>query len=417
MSEHHKCMFQSADTGGMPLAQVMGLPPPDRGDINNNCQWNTRLYGTVQLIRKMLCSLLKSIYDIGQSTTPYCHSVPVDAHIDPDLAELVKQHTNSDNKSLHIWKTHDGYLLTDANSNVFALVHSKGLHFHDAHPQKCTGEGHMMVIAHEPNSPPVKSFKAVLHNNVCSANELSRVGSIESLMRQVFSSILYAIEPRVIYSSPMGQLLAQMLNGEASITVKTCFLEIAAEEGPNMYHERLDMHANICDLLMLWSSSGNLRCVPCANSMLGYRNHALYPDKRILVLVANSKDFKKFSMDPESQTNLQLFKLNYTDCNGPMLFNLCETEDECKDDMDIPCTYTVQQVLNQLAKVWRDNVNDTSNLWLFEIGANLTRGLAESSQFIDSNAKNTQSMRTIKQFLMQCQADPNFFASDVAAAV
>ena len=400
----HKCMFQLSNENDLPLAQILGLPPPDRGDINSNCQWNTKQFGTLQMC-KMPCKLMKSIYDIGRHSTPYCHNLRVEygqevCEVDPQLADLAQQHSYDD-KALHIWKTPDGYLLTDKDTNVYALIHAKGFHFHDTNPKKCTGEGHMLIVAHPPGmQEPAQKFQAVLHNDVCDPNQISRVGSIEHSFRKIFSAVEYNQEPRVVYTSPMGQLVARLLKGQDAMAVKSCFVERAATEGPDVYHERLDLHPDLCQLLMLKSDSGNLRCVPCANGFIGYRIQKNDPSKRTLVLLANSSDTGGACMQVGSASNLQIFKFNYSNCNGPTRFIVRDSPLDCVDAFDISCTDTVQGILNRTEKVFRDMVNLGSQLHPFEIGANLTQNLAESSRFIDPNATSTETQQVLRQFLM-----------------
>ena len=401
----HKCVFGFSNNQGMSLAQAMQLPPPDKGS-GSNCQWNTQRFGTVQLC-KMPCGLMKTMYEIGRRSTPYCHNLPVDSCpdedfdscIDKEFFGLAQQH--SDDKALHVWKTPDGYLLTDKDTNVFALVHAKGLHFHNGHPQKCSGDGHMLIIAHPPDGPaPMHTFKAVLHNDTCAPYEISRMGSMEHSFRKVLSAIKYTKQPRVVYTSPMGELVARILQGVDAVTVKSSFVDLGRDEGSGMYDERLELHDHLCDLLMLKSASGNLRCIPCANGVIGYRIQKNNPAMRTLVLVANSSD-SLLSESPrmDSASNLQIFKLNYSDCNGIKRFVLCDTPEDCESDFDIPVTETVQGILNRVEKVFRDTVNVGSMLHPFEIGANVTQDLEESSSFIDPDAKSTESQRVIEKWL------------------
>ena len=401
----HKCVFQYATQAGIPLAQALCMPPPDRADPDStNYQWATKRYGTLQLC-KLPCSLMKSVYDVGRRSTPYCHNLCVQKQVAPELADLVKQHTDSDDKDLHLWKTSDGYLLTDNKCNVFALIHAKGFHYHESNPKQCTGDGHILIVAHPPGSvPPPCSFKAVLHNDVCAPDEISRVSTIEHSMRKMLSAVVYNESPRTVYTSPMGELVARILSGANAMLVKSCFVSLAAEEGSDVYENRLELHPDLSALLMLKSSNGNLRCVPCANGFIGYRIQTADPTKRTLVLLANSSDTGADSMQTGEQSNLQIFKFNYVDCNGAERFIVQPTSADCRTPYDVSCTDTVQQILDRAEKVFRDSVSWGSKLHPFEIGANLTSKLPESSCFIDPDAQQTVTQRVIQQFLMQHMA-------------
>lgn len=407
----HKCVFQIVADSGVPLAKALNMPKPIGPDIDySNCKWNTSKFGTLQMCQ-LPCSLMKSIYEIGRRSTPYCHNLCVERQVSPELADLAKQHID-DGKDLHIWKTPDGYLLTDKDTNVFALVHAKGFHYHDTNPNKCTGKGHMLIVAHPPNQPCPTPFKAVLHNDICGPHEISRMGTIEHSMRKMLSAVVYTDTPRVVYTSPLGEMVARILKAQSAILVKSCFVKMASEEGSDMFDTRLELHPDLANLLMLKSNTGNLRCVPCANGYIGYRVQTADPTKRTLVLLANSSDTGADSVQTGNDSDLQIFKFNYADCNGSERFIVQPTAADCNDPYDIACTDTVQEILNRVEKVFRDSVSWGSKLHPFEVGANITCNLPESSRFIDPNVKQTESNKLIQNFFMQYMAHMHDIGGD-----
>ena len=165
-----------------------------------------------------------------------------------------------------------------------------------------------------------------------------------------------------------------MLRGADATTLKAMAVGHLNDGGESMYHRRIMLPPQMKQLLMMRSEQFSIRCVPCVDGIIMYRQQR-DTGRHILVSLANSSDIHDDVIDASVLSNAQIFKFNYGSNDPDKRFFVVATTEECGADNEIASDMTIQEILCRVEKAIRSSLLDENNYGVFPMLAMATQNM------------------------------------------
>jgi hypothetical protein len=321
----------------------------------------------------------------------------VDPYLAPSERQLLNRTKNQTGKLL-MSKTADG-MLFHIKDRLIAGMHGKSFYEPESEdPVHLFAIEDPSTTASQQQPQQLAHFNIMFHDGLCDAHELTRHAITEHILQQMLAlkPPCPKGEPHIIFKSPrIGTFSTRLLKGPAVHELKVSFLSLVqkmSQQGAGVYNQTIRLKPEFSKLLMLKNASGNILCDRCVDGIVGYRVRP-QNQKKTLIFVANSNDFHAAEPTRPEKSLLQVMKLDYADTskrgariilNDPNDDN-CEPQDfepqqqeeevvapepEASADCPERCVsldMTVQEMINQLEKYFREEHLENHNCQLFPL--------------------------------------------------
>ena len=196
----------------------------------------------------------------------------------------------------------DGDQITSYNQTTLSRSLTRGPSNH-----KCL----FFSIAQNPKKP-IQPFYMAHHDGLLKGNQISRFGSVNSVIGRFTEKIPFQMDPRVLYSAPcMGSVTGRQIEGPDSDFVKKVLLAALGKNGSGggIYDTPLQISDKLSKLLLLRDPSKPICCARVKDGLIGYRNRN--DNQQSLVFMAHSQDFNDAMPIPNMP--IKLTKITYHD--------------------------------------------------------------------------------------------------------
>ena len=240
------------------------------------------------------------------------------------------------------------------------------------------GDATLYVVAKPPNNE-ISHFKLRLDNGNCLPHEISRCSIMQHVLAQLHGAVPLEHNPRCIFKSKtMGTLMGRMLHGVDATTLKALAVGHLNNCNEIMYHKRLMLPPQMKQLLMMRSEQFSVRCAPCIDGVVMYRQQR-DTLKHILVSFANSSDFGADNIDTSDFSNAQVYKVNYDNADANVRIFVQPAGQECEAN-EISLGWAIQTILNKIEEITRNALLEENNYHLFPILAHSTRHMKKAQE-------------------------------------